>query len=303
MKTSTYLALVVVVVAVVGGAFLVLRPAEETKEPTIYKSEELGIEFSYSEKYFVAHESSATGERSQHAIVLAEDTPGNRELFSDPNSATEGPPTITITLFQNNLESYTARSFVEGTNFSNFKLSDGNLTEVVVGGESGLRYRATGLYKNENVVVARPAYVYMFTAFFNSPTDQILVDFDEILNTVKFGPELSEADARVIAESSCIKGGDALASGGIFNENSKTWWFDANLNATQEGCKPACVVSEETKTAEINWRCTGAIPPTIEPAAPCDPIQETFSNSCNACENPLVRSYIAGECQKVEVSD
>ena len=67
---------------------------------------------------------------------------------------------------------------------------------------------------------------------------------------------LSEAEARVIAEKSCIKGGEVLSSG-IYNENSKTWWYDANLNATREGCNPACVVSEETKTAEINWRCTG----------------------------------------------
>ncbi|MFH1286398.1 MAG: hypothetical protein ABII02_01455 [Candidatus Magasanikbacteria bacterium] len=68
---------------------------------------------------------------------------------------------------------------------------------------------------------------------------------------------ISEDEARSIALNSCINGGGALASGGTYNENSKTWWFDANLITTQEGCNPACVVSEETKTAEINWRCTG----------------------------------------------
>ncbi len=67
---------------------------------------------------------------------------------------------------------------------------------------------------------------------------------------------LSETEARTIAERSCIKGGEALSSG-MYNENSKTWWYDANLNATKPGCNPACVVNEETKTAEINWRCTG----------------------------------------------
>lgn len=71
---------------------------------------------------------------------------------------------------------------------------------------------------------------------------------------------MTEAEARVIAEKECIKGGEALAAG-IYNDNSKTWWFDANLNATREGCNPACVVSVETKNAEINWRCTGLIPP------------------------------------------
>ncbi len=71
---------------------------------------------------------------------------------------------------------------------------------------------------------------------------------------------MTEAEARVIAEETCIKGGESL-SAGTYNDNSKTWWYDANLNATRAGCNPACVVSVETKTAEINWRCTGAIKP------------------------------------------
>ena len=71
---------------------------------------------------------------------------------------------------------------------------------------------------------------------------------------------LTEAEAKSIAEKSCIKGGESL-SPGYYNENSKTWWFDANLNATKEGCNPACVVSEDSRIAEINWRCTGLIIP------------------------------------------
>jgi hypothetical protein len=73
--------------------------------------------------------------------------------------------------------------------------------------------------------------------------------------------KMDQDEARKIAEGSCIKGGEAL-SAGYYNENSKTWWFDANLNATRPGCSPACVVSEETKNVEINWRCTGLIAPT-----------------------------------------
>ncbi|MBU1935587.1 hypothetical protein KKF04_06025 [Patescibacteria group bacterium] len=71
---------------------------------------------------------------------------------------------------------------------------------------------------------------------------------------------LTENEAKEIAELTCIKGGESLAPG-YYNENTKTWWFDANLNSTQEGCNPACVVFEDTKTAEINWRCTGLTEP------------------------------------------
>lgn len=43
----------------------------------------------------------------------------------------------------------------------------------------------------------------------------------------------------------------------IYNPNSRTWWIDIDMDAP--GCSPACVISEDTKTAEINWRCTGLV--------------------------------------------
>jgi hypothetical protein len=88
------------------------------------------------------------------------------------------------------------------------------------------------------------------------------IQFDKSTGQIKNSSVMSESEAKVIAEKSCIKGGEALGIG-TYNINSKTWWFDANLNATREGCNPACVVSEESQTAEINWRCTGAIRPGV----------------------------------------
>jgi len=72
--------------------------------------------------------------------------------------------------------------------------------------------------------------------------------------------QISEADARAIAEAFCIMGDESLASG-YRNENTNTWWFDANLFSVPQGCNPACVVSEDTRQAEINWRCTGVLQP------------------------------------------
>jgi len=78
---------------------------------------------------------------------------------------------------------------------------------------------------------------------------------------------LTEAQAKTIAEATCIKGGETLAPG-TYNANTKTWWFDANLNATKPGCNPACVVSETSGTAEINWRCTGLVTPPVDQKPP-----------------------------------
>ena len=97
---------------------------------------------------------------------------------------------------------------------------------------------------------------------------------------------ISEAEARAIAEKSCIKGGEALASG-TYNEITRTWWFDANLNATKPGCNPACVVDEKTKTAEINWRCTGLI----------EPSENDLGNKCLVAQGKWLAEF--SECEDV----
>lgn len=174
-----------VLILIAGAlAFVYGEKPESVKEAQFFK--DFGVSFSYPGNYFIGIKQSLSGEREQHTIVLAEDTPENRRVFAGEEPGREGPPTITISIYQNNLDSYTAKSFVEGTSFSNFKLSDGVTKEVLVGGEPGLRYRATGLYENVNVVVARSDYVYMFTAFYLTPEDKILSDFDKLLDTVEF---------------------------------------------------------------------------------------------------------------------
>ena len=83
----------------------------------------------------------------------------------------------------------------------------------------------------------------------------------------EFGPcpgeKMNIKDAVKIAlESECAEKG-VLSENYTYNNISKTWWIDLNMKNEfkKEFCNPACVVSEETKTADINWRCTGAIPP------------------------------------------
>jgi len=76
-------------------------------------------------------------------------------------------------------------------------------------------------------------------------------------------PELTYEEALLIAQDSeCTEKG-TLTDTYIYNEFTKTWWIDLEMKPQFENelCNPACVVNEETKTAEINWRCTGALPP------------------------------------------
>jgi len=67
--------------------------------------------------------------------------------------------------------------------------------------------------------------------------------------------KLSMQEARQIAEDIC----GPTTSENFFNKDTRTWWFD--LVEEKEMCNPACVVNDDTREAEINYRCMGALPP------------------------------------------
>ena len=73
---------------------------------------------------------------------------------------------------------------------------------------------------------------------------------------------MSMSEAKIIAEASGCAAMGEVTEKAFYNENSRTWWLDMIMFPENEkqSCAPACVVSEQEKTAEINWRCTGLLP-------------------------------------------
>ena len=176
-------------VVILGAWFLI--PGRDVEPVQTYESAALGISFSYSGRYMLLEQDQSTGARTLHVVVLMEDTEENRALVGGESSdGREGPPTITIAIHQNNLDNYTTERFIRDTNFSNFKLSDGKLVPFTAGSEEGLRYHASGLYENENVVFARPDFVYLFTVNYLTPEQEIVRDFERVLQTVEFANPL-----------------------------------------------------------------------------------------------------------------
>jgi hypothetical protein len=63
---------------------------------------------------------------------------------------------------------------------------------------------------------------------------------------------------KIFDASQCSREGSAKPEH-FCNETTGTLWID--IMAYRKGCNPACVINVKTKTAEVNWRCTGAIEP------------------------------------------
>lgn len=255
------IALGVLIAVVVGGwLFRTSAPAEPLSEesPTVYESVAYNLAFSLPQRY-VLEERDVVGddERIHHIITFTheEDLP--------PPEGGEGPPSITVGIYQNNSDAQSADSWIRNTSASNFTLGDGVIRDSTLGGMPARSYRWSGLYEGSTVVYATDRFVYTFTVTYLEMGDPIVQDFAALRESVRILPEslagLTEEGARATAEKACVKGGEALGEG-FFNEVTRTWWFDANLNATRPGCNPACVVHAGTGAAEINWRCTGLLP-------------------------------------------
>ncbi len=103
-------------------------------------------------------------------------------------------------------------------------------------------------------------------------------------------PPMSLTEAQQIAaqSSECMQVGRTTPRA-TYNPNSNTWWID--LDATAQGCNPACVVDVATKTAEVVWRCTGAaVPPNTTPDA--TPAADQNNQTPNPASMALAGNYI-----------
>ena len=73
------------------------------------------------------------------------------------------------------------------------------------------------------------------------------------------------------------------------NHDGKTY-----VEQIEVDCQPeqrdvdACASIYNPVCAKVNVVCV---------RAPCDPVWETFPNTCEACKNDLVESYVRGECK------
>jgi hypothetical protein len=74
------------------------------------------------------------------------------------------------------------------------------------------------------------------------------------------GSQMTFDEAKQIALASDCANVGVLKGDYFCNNNTGTWWINIDV-ANHPGCAPACVIDVTAKKAEINWRCTGALPP------------------------------------------
>ncbi len=169
----------VMVILLVGLAYLYLVPAGE---PVIslktYVSSSGDLTFNYPADYVLEERAAAGGERGEQHLTLIQES----ELKS---GASEGPTSITIDIYQNDLDKLTTEQWIKNDARSNFKLSpDGKLSSTPLSRRVALTYIWDGLYRGETVALATNKNVYAFSVTTLTAEDQIKSDFEALLKTV-----------------------------------------------------------------------------------------------------------------------
>lgn len=174
--------------ALVGGFFFMKeQPTPEVSEQKSadleqYSNAAYGLAFAYPATY-VLNEIDAEGSdmRAHHIITLM------RKADLPLPVDGEGPPSITIEVYQNNLDKQTTEGWIRNTSASNFKLGEGRLASTTISGLPALSYRWSGLYEGTTIVRAEQNWVYVFTVTYFEMGAPIVQDFAEIRESVRIG--------------------------------------------------------------------------------------------------------------------
>ncbi len=169
----------VVVILLAGLAYLYLVPAgEPVTSLKTYGSESGNLTFNYPAYYVLEEREAAGGERGEQHLTLIKES----ELNS---GASEGPTSINIDIYQNDLDQLTTEQWIKNDARSNFKLSpDGKLSSTTLSRREALTYTWDGLYRGQTLALTTTKYVYAFSVTTLTATDQIKSDFETLLKTV-----------------------------------------------------------------------------------------------------------------------
>ena len=174
---KTFFGALIILAILFAGYFLYTGQATEPDGGKTYANASYGISFAYPDTYVLEEREVGNAERYHFAITLMD-----RIASENIPQNGEGPTSITIDIFQNNLDKLSTEAWVKGNSNSNFKLSaDGLLTSTTVAGREALHYTWDGLYRGESTVFAHKDNIVMLSVTYLSPTDTIVSNFANVL--------------------------------------------------------------------------------------------------------------------------
>lgn len=186
-NTNTVLIILLVVLLFGAGIWLVTKNAPdgdignggEESGMKAYTNSRLNISFEYPETYELT-ERTVVPPQGRHSITLIE-----KGTEPPAGIATEGPPAITLDFFDKKTAVQSLGEWAKEQNVSNFNLGAGAFASTTVDGVGAIRYAWDGLYRGETVLFEHDRRIIAASVTYNSPTDNILKDFEDIVRSIE----------------------------------------------------------------------------------------------------------------------
>ncbi|MDQ3089880.1 MAG: hypothetical protein M3Q24_01880 [bacterium] len=146
-----------------------------------YNKGDAGISFKYPNTYNLIEEdaNSAQGKNTRLTLIDKEFT---------PPIGGEGPTTLNVDIFQNNIDKQTPENWIKNNSNSNYKLGDGVIKQTTVGSKPALEYSWSGLYNGVTVVFAHNENIVAISGTYLEVGDPIVKDYRNLLASIKLTP-------------------------------------------------------------------------------------------------------------------
>ncbi len=149
------------------------------------------IMFQYSATYFAT---TSVSETLPYTVTLLEDIPENHHLSDTDQPPRDGPATISLTVYANPKHLSPSDWVMKNATTSNYSIrkNDGQSIKSFVAAHDAFQFSWSGLYEGESTVIVDGDFAYMFSVTYNSPSDTIRSDFNDILKKISFVIDSSE---------------------------------------------------------------------------------------------------------------
>lgn len=161
------------------------RQVVEAPVLNIYTNFIYGISFEYPTDYFLDEKEVGNEERRHWNIAIIEDTETNRDFRSGKLVDTEGPTSITVDVYQNDIDKQSVVGWINNSSDSNFKLSSGTYSSTTIDGTEAVRYSWDGLYRGDSIVFSHKQNIIMMSVTYLNETDRIKNDFDKLVSSFR----------------------------------------------------------------------------------------------------------------------
>src|SRR3989344_7650806 len=148
---------------------------------SLYENYLYNFKFEYPENLYMKESDKGTPSKPQLNIILVEGIKESIDLIEGnyTSPGREGPTSITLNVYQNEKKLNLADWMKQDVNSN---ISSEKTSVASVNGLPGVSYKWSGLYEGESVIITKGTQVYFFSVTWLTPEDQILKDFDLILN-------------------------------------------------------------------------------------------------------------------------